>query len=80
MEENLIAPCGMNCALCISYLTGKEDLNHKGFKKRSCPGCIPRGKHCVFLKSRRELLERAYCASVMSAMNFPVKDLNRWGV
>jgi len=26
MEENLIAPCGMNCALCVSYLFSQYDL------------------------------------------------------
>ncbi|MFZ3074083.1 MAG: hypothetical protein WA093_03070 [Minisyncoccales bacterium] len=29
MKSNLIAPCGMNCALCMAYLREK---NH-------CPGC-----------------------------------------
>jgi hypothetical protein len=27
MEEKLIAPCGMNCGVCVSYLAMKNDLN-----------------------------------------------------
>ncbi len=38
---SLIAPCGMNCGLCIGYLR----------KKRHCPGCNEDGPtkagHCV---------------------------------
>ena len=49
MEESLIAPCGMNCGLCVSYLAMKNDLNQKGFSKKYCPGCIPRGRNCVHM-------------------------------
>jgi len=49
MKSNLIAPCGMNCALCMAYLREK---NH-------CPGCGDRAigvcqkcviKNCDILK------------------------------
>lgn len=43
MREELIAPCGMNCGLCISYQFKENDLNKKGFHRTYCPGCIPRG-------------------------------------
>ncbi|KUG05391.1 hypothetical protein ASZ90_017196 [hydrocarbon metagenome] len=33
MEENLIAPCGMICSLCISYHFMEKDLNKQGFHK-----------------------------------------------
>ena len=29
MKEELIAPCGMNCGICLAYLR----------EKRNCPGC-----------------------------------------
>ena len=32
MEEKLIAPCGMDCSLCIAYQFMKKDLNKKGFQ------------------------------------------------
>lgn len=34
MEEKLIAPCGMNCGVCASYLAMKNDLKNKGFGKK----------------------------------------------
>jgi hypothetical protein len=37
MNEDLIAPCGMNCALCASYLVMKNDLKRKGFRRRTAP-------------------------------------------
>ncbi len=41
-DKNLIAPCGMNCGICIAYLR----------KKKPCPGCRinseNKPKHCVF--------------------------------
>ena len=40
-------PCGMNCALCRSYQAQQNDLKSKGFGYQSCPGYIPRGKHCL---------------------------------
>ena len=34
MKPNLIAPCGMNCSLCIGHLR----------EKNKCPGCREQGK------------------------------------
>ena len=34
MKTNLIAPCGMNCSLCMAYLRDKN----------TCPGCRNEGK------------------------------------
>lgn len=56
MKEELIAPCGMNCRLCISYQFMQKDLNKKGLNRKYCPGCIPRGKHCTFMSNKCELL------------------------
>jgi uncharacterized cysteine cluster protein YcgN (CxxCxxCC family) len=56
MDEALIAPCGMNCGVCISYLAKKNDLNTHGFKRVYCEGCRPRGKNCLHMGDRCELL------------------------
>ena len=48
MEEELIAPCGMNCGVCASYLAMKNDLKKQGFGKTYCAGCLPRGKKCYY--------------------------------
>ena len=51
MKAELIAPCGMNCSLCSSYLAYSR--GHE--KKRGmshCTGCRIRGKNCSFVKKR----------------------------
>ncbi len=49
MKEELIAPCGMNCGLCIAYQFKEKDLNKKGFHKTYCLGCLPRGENCTHM-------------------------------
>jgi hypothetical protein len=44
ITEKLIAPCGMDCAICSRYLAFVN-----GLKKSRCPGCRPRNKHCTYL-------------------------------
>ena len=56
MKDELIAPCGMNCSLCISYQFSENNLNKKGFHKSYCPGCIPRGENCTHMGDSCELL------------------------
>jgi hypothetical protein len=52
----LIAPCGMNCALCSGYLALRHEITRQGSRMPYCEGCRPRDKKCAFLKKRRELL------------------------
>jgi hypothetical protein len=52
MEEILIAPCGMNCNICSSYLAYKNKAKEKGIKLSYCTGCRPRNKQCAFLKKK----------------------------
>lgn len=75
MEEKLIAPCGMNCGLCVSYLAMKHDLNKKGFSKRYCPGCRPRGKNCTFMKKSCDLLGKGLVQFCFLCANYPCKRL-----
>jgi len=56
--EELIAPCGMNCALCSGYLAAKNEVKNKGIRMPYCAGCRPRNKQCAFLKKR--------CAKLLS--------------
>ncbi|MBN1780931.1 DUF3795 domain-containing protein [bacterium] len=44
MTEAMIAPCGMNCALCSRHLAGIHNL-----KRSQCPGCRPRNEGCAYL-------------------------------
>jgi len=34
MDEYLIAPCGMNCILCIAYQFKENDINKRGLHKK----------------------------------------------
>ena len=60
-DKNLIAPCGMNCRICLSYfgyvMTGRK-------RKEACTGCRPRDKSCAFVKKGCEKLTKKtveYC-------------------
>ncbi len=44
MQEELIAPCGMNCNLC------NRVIHPERYKAGACPGCQPRGRGCIFKK------------------------------
>ena len=75
MEEILIAPCGMNCQVCISYLGMKIDLNKRGYKKSYCEGCLPRGKNCLHMGDRCEHLGNGLVRFCFECKDFPCKRL-----
>ena len=75
MNEDLIAPCGMNCGLCVSYLAMKNDLNKKGFGKKYCSGCLPRGKNCVFMKKHCDRVGKGLVRFCYECGNFPCRRL-----
>jgi hypothetical protein len=75
MKEDLIAPCGMNCAVCVSYLAMKNDLKKKGFAKSYCAGCLPRGKNCAFLKKSCRLLGEGLVRFCYECEDFPCRRL-----
>lgn len=65
MQEELIAPCGMNCGVCVSYQAMKSDLNNQGFRKLYCAGCLPRGKNCTFMKNNCDLAGKRTCSVLL---------------
>src|SRR3990172_2386119 len=75
MEEILIAPCGMNCALCSSYLAMKNELKKKGFGKSYCAGCRPRGKNCAFMKKSCQLLGNGLVKYCFECREYPCSRL-----
>jgi hypothetical protein len=71
MKVKLIAPCGMNCNLCIAYLRDNNKcpgcrVDSKD-KNRSCTACIIKG--CDHLKNNN----LKYCSNKCS--QFPCKRL-----
>lgn len=80
MREELIAPCGMNCSVCFSYLAMKNDLQRKGFRRKYCPGCIPRGEHCTHMANRCEVVGKGLVRFCYECDDFPcrrLKDLDK---
>jgi len=77
MEEILIAPCGMNCGVCSSYLAMKYDLKSQGIMRTYCPGCRPRGKNCAFMKKRCELLGNGRVKYCYECADFPCQRLKQ---
>ncbi len=75
MKEELIAPCGMNCGVCVSYLAMKNDLNKKGFKRVYCEGCLPRGKNCLHMGDRCQVLGKGLVRFCYECKDFPCKRL-----
>lgn len=73
MEECLIAPCGINCAVCVKYLAMKNEINKKGFRKSYCPGCLPRGKNCTHIQC--ELLIQGKVRYCYECSQFPCSRL-----
>lgn len=75
MDEKLIAPCGMNCSLCIAYQFRENDINKQGFHKKYCPGCIPRGENCTHMKDACELLAKGSVRFCFQCESYPCKRL-----
>ncbi len=71
----LIAPCGMNCGLCFSYLAMKNDLKKKGFARKYCPGCGPRGQHCTFMSHQCHLVGEGLVRFCHECGDFPCRRL-----
>jgi len=75
MDKDLIAPCGMNCCLCIAYQFKEKDINKRGFHKKYCSGCIPRGENCTHMRDACELLAKGSIRFCFECESFPCKRL-----
>ena len=72
--KELIAPCGMNCRICLGYFgyttTGKR-------RKMRCIGCRPTGKSCAHLKKyckNKKINEIEFC---YQCNDFPCEQLQK---
>ncbi|MFA5421334.1 MAG: DUF3795 domain-containing protein [Bacilli bacterium] len=77
LKSDLVAPCGMNCGLCLSFQFREYDLNRHGFHRRYCPGCIPRGENCSFMAKSCELLKKGLVRFCFECEQFPCPRLKR---
>lgn len=76
MNEELIAPCGMNCAICSGYRAFEHDVKSKSIGMPYCSGCRPRGKKCAFLKKRCSLLLDGKVKYCYECDDFPCQRLS----
>ena len=72
---DLIAPCGMNCALCASYLALVNDVKSKGIRMPYCAGCRSRNKKCAFLKKHCVRLMKGEVTFCFECADFPCDRL-----
>ena len=75
MRTELIAPCGMDCSVCSSFLALEHDIKSKGVKMPYCKGCRPRDKKCAFLKKRCENLLNQEIEFCYECQEFPCNNL-----
>jgi hypothetical protein len=75
LSSDLVAPCGMNCALCASYLAWVNDLKSKGIKMPYCTGCRARNKQCAFVKKSCYRLLKGRVDFCFECSDFPCDHL-----
>ena len=51
----LIAPRGLNCALCRAYIAYRLGIPRVRGKVTYCTGCFPRGKNCYIKRGCKKL-------------------------
>ena len=78
MKSELVAPCGMNCAICVGYF-GYSMSGTK--RKHTCIGCRSRNveggekflqrKNCAFLKKRCKLLANEKVEFCFECADYP---------
>jgi hypothetical protein len=75
IPEELIAPCGMNCAICSRYLSYVNKL-----ARSQCIGCRPSNKSCDYLFEKCTGINHATkgCAVFcFECDQYPCKQINR---
>ena len=75
ISEDLIAPCGMNCAICSRYLSYVNDL-----KRSQCTGCRPGNKSCEYLFKKCSGINHASSGNAVFCFEcdqYPCKQINR---
>lgn len=75
IDPVLVAPCGMNCALCAGYLALKNDFRIKEIRMVNCLGCRPRNKKCAFLIGHCIKLSKGEVTFCFECASFPCDRL-----
>ena len=75
MEAALVAPWGINCALCSAYLAREYDLKKQRIMRSYCVGCRPSGKNCTFMKKSCQRLGNGLVQYCYECMEYPCRRL-----
>jgi len=73
-RPNLIAPCGMNCGICLSFF-GYAVNGRK--RKNPCIGCRLKDKQCAFIKKQCDKLLNKKIEYCFECENFPCDHLKK---
>ena len=76
-DMNLVAPCGMYCGTCRSYLILKKNLFEEKGRKSGCKGCRIRNKNCSFIKRDCALIRKKEIDFCYECESFPCSNLKR---
>jgi hypothetical protein len=77
LKAQLIAPCGMNCAVCSAYIAQRLDLEKKGIRRTYCVGCRPRGQNCTFMSHICRKIGEGLVEYCYECLEFPCPRLKR---
>ena len=75
ISEELIAPCGMNCAVCSRYLSHLSNM-----KRSQCIGCRPGNESCEYLFEKCSGINNSKtgnAAFCFECNQYPCKQINR---
>ena len=73
-KKEQIAPCGMNCGICVSFF-GYTVNDRK--RKIPCIGCLIRDKNCAFIKKQCEKYSKKEVDYCFECREFPCKNLEK---
>ncbi len=73
-SEELIAPCGMNCGICVAFFGYTMSGNKR---KMKCIGCIPSNKSCAHIKKYCEKLLKKEVTYCHECSDFPCIHIQR---
>jgi hypothetical protein len=76
-NSDLIAPCGMNCAICANYIVWKNNLKSKGIRMPACTGCRIREKQCAYIKKWCPNLRSGNANFCYQCADFPCHRLKK---
>jgi len=75
IAPELIAPCGMNCGVCKSYLAYSRGAPYKKGETYHCTGCLERNKNCSFIKRDCEKTRKGQVRFCYECQEMPCKNL-----